>query len=133
MPCPSMKATMSSLVDARLSKCMESGFMDGGPQCIRSSPAVWRSRSSQEGGFDEKSCADNCRHFGRLKVGTGAGAVLVQRHYRGVEDRHSVAEPAHSASLSFLLWGEPGRRFRFLSVPILSWRGGSGLFLVLML
>jgi hypothetical protein len=30
-----------------------------------------------------------------------------------------------------LLWGEPGRRFRFLSVPILSWRGGSGLFLVL--
>ena len=27
MPCPEMKATISSLVDARLSECMESGFM----------------------------------------------------------------------------------------------------------
>src|SRR5580692_9079750 len=29
IPCPSMKATISSLVEARLSECMESGFIVG--------------------------------------------------------------------------------------------------------
>jgi len=32
-----------------------------------------------------------------------------QRRYLGVEGRNLVVPAAHGVSLSFLLWGEPGR------------------------
>jgi hypothetical protein len=55
-----------------------------------------------------KSWLGDFRQFAKAKRGTGDVPFWFQRHYRGVEVRHSVVRAARGTRLSFLLWGEPG-------------------------